>query len=529
MTKSQPHKLQTLFTTLRNICQRQWPILSLLLVFTIIGLWLLPHYQYQVNPDGLAYISITEKYATGNLGEALNGYWGPLLSWLATPLWWLGVSPGILFKFLQLTFALGLVGLSYATLRRSMGTVFALLGAAAVGCFGLEWGLAGPITPDVLVCLLTLALFYLMTKPSNGSLLKNYTAIGVVGALLYYAKSAGFYLFVAVWAVWVVYDFLLNFKNKRRRNRQAKQKVWSLVICILLVLPFWLAISVKYQKPTIGTAGSYNFALVGPHSEGHPLLTRLVPPPNATAVTSWEDPSRLKVRPFKPLDSRLELKTFIVNSRSNFVVAARTVALGNYVLAVAILMYLLWRNANKEELRSKLLLATCAVVSMALYVPIFIDLRYMYFAVIAALFALVHVIHKSATAKSFGGGRGLMLLGLVGLGILINQSQPRLVHGLFMDKQIYDDAQTLRPILPKGSRVASDFLDSIYACYYLKAQCYGPITPTSDTAIQQLSDNKIEYLLLTPASAKILQERGVQLELVGSSSYIGRFVYKTSF
>jgi hypothetical protein len=56
-----------------------------LIVYTILGLFLIKYYRYQINPDGISYISIAQKYLNGDFGNAINGYWGPLLSWLLMP------------------------------------------------------------------------------------------------------------------------------------------------------------------------------------------------------------------------------------------------------------------------------------------------------------------------------------------------------------------------------------------------------------------------------------------------------------
>ena len=52
----------------------------------MLGALLLPGYRYQLNPDGVSYIAIAHHYADGYWSEAVNGYWGPLYSWLLTPL-----------------------------------------------------------------------------------------------------------------------------------------------------------------------------------------------------------------------------------------------------------------------------------------------------------------------------------------------------------------------------------------------------------------------------------------------------------
>ena len=37
-----------------------------LIIYSVLGLFLLRHYQYQINPDEVSYISIAQKYARGD-------------------------------------------------------------------------------------------------------------------------------------------------------------------------------------------------------------------------------------------------------------------------------------------------------------------------------------------------------------------------------------------------------------------------------------------------------------------------------
>jgi hypothetical protein len=35
--------------------------------------------------DAMLYVSLAEKYLSGDIQNAVNGYWGPLLAWLFVP------------------------------------------------------------------------------------------------------------------------------------------------------------------------------------------------------------------------------------------------------------------------------------------------------------------------------------------------------------------------------------------------------------------------------------------------------------
>ncbi len=88
-----------------------------LIIYLILGIFLIKYYRYQINPDGISYISIAQKYLNGDFTNAINGYWGPLISWLLMPFLYWGVEPLLAAKVLNLIIGLitimALCGLSH--------------------------------------------------------------------------------------------------------------------------------------------------------------------------------------------------------------------------------------------------------------------------------------------------------------------------------------------------------------------------------------------------------------------------------
>jgi hypothetical protein len=78
------------------------PLTWILLAYTALGLGLLAAYQFQINPDGIAYLDIAEKYARGDVWGAVNAYWSPLISWLTAVLRLLGLPPQVAIKLVLL-------------------------------------------------------------------------------------------------------------------------------------------------------------------------------------------------------------------------------------------------------------------------------------------------------------------------------------------------------------------------------------------------------------------------------------------
>src|SRR5947208_12224961 len=74
----------------------------LLLAYCCLGILLFPLYRFQIDPDGISYINIAHLYAIGDFHDAINGYWGPLISWLLVPLLLAKLQPLLICKILSL-------------------------------------------------------------------------------------------------------------------------------------------------------------------------------------------------------------------------------------------------------------------------------------------------------------------------------------------------------------------------------------------------------------------------------------------
>lgn len=92
-----------------------------LLAYSGFGIYWIEFYQYQLNPDGVSYLSIAQKYVHGDFADAINGYWGPLYSWLLTPLLAVGTFPLLAAKIGSLAIGLvTLIGLRFLSYRFEM-------------------------------------------------------------------------------------------------------------------------------------------------------------------------------------------------------------------------------------------------------------------------------------------------------------------------------------------------------------------------------------------------------------------------
>src|ERR1700733_10077000 len=72
--------------------QKYTPFILSALLMSMVLYVIYPHYQYYIDPDGIAYLTIAKRYASGDIHRAVNGYWSPWSCWLTALLMKTGVQ-----------------------------------------------------------------------------------------------------------------------------------------------------------------------------------------------------------------------------------------------------------------------------------------------------------------------------------------------------------------------------------------------------------------------------------------------------
>ena len=258
----------------------------ILLTYLGVGSYLLPYFQYQINPDGVSYISIAQKYLNGNFADAINGYWGPLLSWLLVPFLYFGVFHLVAPKILSLI--IGMIALAGARiLSRRFEMPELLRNILLFSLIPIILSLAFKITtPDLLIA--TVLVFYFAII-FNSNYRKNNShgwLCGTLGSLSYFAKSYGFPFFVTHFLVFNGLHYFGAATSVDKKN-VLRNFISGMVIFSILSGVWIFLISRKYDRFTFSTAASFNYGL----TNGYIHEYMLVPPSNATAISYWEDPS----------------------------------------------------------------------------------------------------------------------------------------------------------------------------------------------------------------------------------------------
>src|ERR1051326_6759262 len=121
----------------------------LLAVYIFVSLILFPFYRYFIgSADFVAYLTISEKYAAGDFNEALNSYWGPMISWLTALLIKTGLPALLGFKIIQLV--AGGVAMYLSCRLTAMQNIFSVILKCALVPVFISYGyLYG--SPDLLM------------------------------------------------------------------------------------------------------------------------------------------------------------------------------------------------------------------------------------------------------------------------------------------------------------------------------------------------------------------------------------------
>jgi len=296
-----------------NLLNNKFDIIKPLIVYLLLSAILFNFFKYSALQDLISYLSISQKYYNGDFSNAINGVWGPLLSWLMIPLNYINLNPIISFKFLQILIgALTILSitkfLDFFGFQKVLKNYLILSSILIIEYYVYLTG-----TPDLLFACIVIYLILLFLKWDLNKI-KFSIYSGLLGVLLYFAKPFGFPYFIILFVLFNVLFYWLI--NKKVNIVNLRNTFIGLFVFGILSLPWIYLISIKYERVTFSTGGEYNFAIVGPQYESKhiPRIEKLYKPVNNTAASYWEDPTFLiaeKWNPFSSIDNFLHLTKIV--------------------------------------------------------------------------------------------------------------------------------------------------------------------------------------------------------------------------
>ena len=273
--------------------------------------------------DTVAYLRIARYYAEGRLDLAINGYWGPLLSWLMAPL--LAITHDHL---LTTRLVMGASGLAFfcagIRLLRSLDLPPGgpTLAAALLVPFSVCWSVARA-TPDLLMASLVLVgLAETLARHPNGAGRRPLLA-GLAYGAAYLAKSVALPTTLGLVGALALVRWLTGAAPGRAIARSA---AWCVCGIAVMVAPWVLVLSLHYGAPTISTSAAIAHAVVGPGNPDrfHPLH-HVFQTPEPGRITTWEDPGGMRYSYWSPFGSTDALRYQVALAAQNAIDVATRV------------------------------------------------------------------------------------------------------------------------------------------------------------------------------------------------------------
>lgn len=467
--------------------RRYWHVLLPLAITFVAAAYIAYVTRHMLNPDGVSYIEVARYYADFNIAHAINGYWSPLVSWLLTPSFWLGLDPLYTFRALNAALAVLIVALFLAVLNwhKRVSTQQQLLQAifvSGVGILAATWS-GFLVTPDLLSAAVMLLALLCLTRFQQQPSTNIAIAAGILLAMVYFAKSVGFYVSVTLVA------FTLGRAWIQTRNLPRPHLLLAATFAAL-VIPWIAAISLKYDKFTVSTAGSYNFALIGPDRPAHPQTI-----PDYTLMThyesdiwAWSDPSYFSMPQWRITDHIHYYYNYLLKN------IPRTVQL-LVVLSPFVILGALAAIQRRQHAFAFASLLSAAILLTA-YGLVIVEDRHLWQAAIPLLFCAIYYIQRDEKRlKPFTVLSAILLFVYIVPNYLATARDTAVTSrglGELRLLSLHTDAS-----MPDGSTVAG-YDGQHIVCFYTRTRCIGNYRIKASNAaavLEKMRADKIQYYI----------------------------------
>lgn len=479
-----------------------------LALYLFLSIYLFNHYQYDpVSRDLISVMSIAKIYATGDLINAVNGYWGPMFSWLLVPIIYLNPTPQVtLLSTKILSIVIGfftLIGIGLLSRRFELSTsIRASILFASV--FIVLYYVFGYNPVDLLLtCFL---IYYLYIIYSSNYPLNWYDGMlcGLLGGLAYLTKSFALPFFLVTF---ILFNLLHYFRDVKLKKGVLKNLFLGLAVFFIITGSWSGVISEKYGYLTSGTSGEYNFEEIGPVQQGigSPIWHGFIKLSNEKATSAWEDPTYLKVSSWSPLESWASFKHELNIISDNLIKTITFLNEFSYFSLLIILLslvFILWQVANSTLKGNRIILPFITIVLfIGSYALIFVEFRY-FFLVYFLLTLMGGYLLQLLFKKPYCTMEIKSILLVVFVVSLIVMPLSGLMEHEDDGKAIYDIANTVNYQYHIQGNIASNdgYMASIYVAYLWDSQYYGTSLKNwhtiNDSELEKdLQDYDIDYYL----------------------------------
>ena len=476
--------------------------LLLLLLYSILGIYLLKYYQFALKGgDIISVISIAKLYAEGDFNNAINGYWGPFFSWLLVPFLFIKSSQNYaLYSTKILSLIIGfftLIGIRLLSYRFEMDERIRLAIIFLMIFIVLYIALLPFFFPmDLLLLCFLIYYLYFIFDPKYSEKLSISFLCGIFGALAYLTKSYALPFFIAHFVLFNIFHYFKEFSTAKRK-RIIKNFFLGLAVFFIICGSWSALISDKYGEITTGTSGKYNYDIVGPNFEAIPLWYGFTKPTNDKAISAWEDPSYEKLNDWSPLNSWINFNFQLKIIWDNIFTTIGIIQSFSYLALIILFAYIVMFLQNIRKVISKNdILYPLATILLYIsgYILIWTEFRYLLLVWVLLILMggyLINLIFKNISLTD-AGKVVLVLLFVLSFIILPISSFPKEID---QGKDIYLLSNDLIGKYNIHGNLASngEYHKSMKISYFLNSQYYG----TSMNNNQNISDVELENNLKT--------------------------------
>lgn len=362
-----------------RLLKNHLPFLTALLLFSAAIIVTYPYYKYYIDPDAVAYLSIAQRYASGEWLLAINGLWSPLSPFITSVFMRLGMNVLPAAHLCNAVAGAGvLLGLNLFFQRFRM-TRFQLWVTLPVLAIALVYFHYLQLFADLwMICFLLF--YFLLTLRRDFPLRAAFWPLAaLLTALAFYAKAYAFYFVLLHLSVVL---FLL-WRKQMSTGRQALT-AWlvTVILTISFVAPWGFALKHKYGDWSLSHAGTLNktWFLTG-QKQYRADIQLLVPPPYPGSVSEWEDPWVSRGTPHHSFESPQTIKRqTLLSGRAVLQLIAACNELSPFLLAIWLLTtfaFLSRRCAFTLKTEEQLLLLTAFLFPLG-YLTLFVETRYVW-------------------------------------------------------------------------------------------------------------------------------------------------------
>ena len=459
--------------------------LLILFAILILAIFSFNNYQHQINPDGIAYISIAKFYLNGNFDIAINGYWSPLFSILLIPFLLLRIPDIVATKILSviLCFLIVLMIRRILIILKVSKLLLFIVCIASCPLF-LFYGFS-VITPDLLVVLVMLcylkSIIIFFSKPT----LSSAKWVGLFGGIGYLAKS---YIFPFFFLNLLVIGILFYVKFRKDLNNKQMLKLLAAVITSMLIIcvPWILLISTKYNILTISTSGAYNWGLINPQNMGihYMQYTNFVMPVDSRFPNAWVDPSYMNMPQWNPLGNVENFRYFLSRIFLNLYSLYKYIKIFPILIPlIGVLIYEFLCNYKKRitsffvsSLNIKIILLTSILFPLG-YFLVLIEERYVWFLFASMIIGFALLYEKILIRFPNGGRRILIYLILIIIMSYFANNNIQTLLGQNKNDEVFNISKIIAKEVDLKDKIIANQSDDLnwfmHLSYFLDGEYYG--------------------------------------------------------